>query len=104
MLRDAKRMHFLWQPTPAQQEAIDKCADVCLPQGETEQFLKGWSVTSVNEWGVDQERIFLLTDRRCYRVKFDYDTKQEQPAACAARACTRACMQTRQRRPLALKV
>ena len=32
MLRDAKRMHFLWQPTPVQQEAIDKCIDTCLPQ------------------------------------------------------------------------
>lgn len=59
MLRDAKRMHFLWQPTPVQQEAIDKCIDTCLPQGGGEQFLKGWAVTSVNEWGGDQERLLV---------------------------------------------
>ena len=59
MLRDAKRMHFLWQPTPVQQEAIDKCIDTCLPQGGGEQFLKGWVVTSVNEWGGDQERLMV---------------------------------------------
>ena len=34
------------------------------PQGGGEQFLKGWVVTSVNEWGGDQERLLLLTDRR----------------------------------------
>ena len=44
-------------------------------QGGGEQFLKGWVVTSVNEWGGDQERLMLLTDRRMYRVKFDFDTK-----------------------------
>jgi len=59
VLRDAKRMHFLWQPTPVQQEAIDKCIDTCLPQGGGEQFLKGWAVTSVNEWGGDQERLLV---------------------------------------------
>ena len=32
VLRDAKRMHFLWQPSTTQQEAIDKCIDTCLPQ------------------------------------------------------------------------
>ena len=32
VLRDAKRLHFLWQPTTVQQEAIDKCIDTCLPQ------------------------------------------------------------------------
>mmetsp|Transcript_44910 Transcript_44910/g.109498 ORF Transcript_44910/g.109498 Transcript_44910/m.109498 type:complete len:245 (+) Transcript_44910:168-902(+) len=73
VLRDAKRTHFLWQPTSAQQEAIDKCIDNCLPEGE--QCLKGWAVTSVNEWGVDQERILLLSDKAVYRVKFDFDGK-----------------------------
>lgn len=75
VLRDAKRMHFLWQPSTVQQEAIDKCIDTLLTQGGGEQFLKGWVVTSVNEWGGDQERLLLLTDRRMYRIKFDFDSK-----------------------------
>ena len=78
VLRDAKRMHFLWQPSPVQQEAMDKCIDSCLPQGGGEQFLKGWVVTSVNEWGGDQERLLLLTDRRMYRIKFDFESKTAQ--------------------------
>ena len=32
VLRDAKRMHFLWQPSTVQQEAIDKCIDTLLTQ------------------------------------------------------------------------
>mmetsp|Transcript_21146 Transcript_21146/g.50226 ORF Transcript_21146/g.50226 Transcript_21146/m.50226 type:complete len:248 (-) Transcript_21146:492-1235(-) len=76
VLRDAKRMHFLWQPTPMQQEAVDRSVLNCLPEGGGEQYLKGWAVTSVNEWGGDQERLFLLTDKRCYRIKYDFESKQ----------------------------
>lgn len=34
-----------------------RCTDNCLPEGE--QCLKGWAVTSVNEWGVDQVSLHL---------------------------------------------
>ena len=77
VLRDAKRTHFLWQANAIQQEGIDKlvkmpccnllivnlipspvarrCTDVTLSSGGgDEQALKGWVVTSVNEWGGDQ--------------------------------------------------
>eukprot|EP00960_Hanusia_phi_P003949 116105-Hanusia_phi.AAC.4 len=57
-------------------DEVPRCIDTCLPSGGGEQHLKGWVVTSVNEWGGDQERIFLLTDKRCYRIKFDFDAKQ----------------------------
>ena len=61
-----------------------------------EQALKGWVVTSVNEWGGDQvfsivstvadnksmtlksltqERILLLTDKNLYRINYDFSYK-----------------------------
>lgn len=76
VLRDAKRTHFLWQANSMQQEAIDKCTDVTLSSGAgDEQALKGWVVTSVNEWGGDQERILLLTDKNLYRLNYDFSYK-----------------------------
>ncbi len=63
--------------------------------GGEEQALKGWVVTSVNEWGGDQvcvfaintlrvsatyidvaqERILLLTDKNLYRINYDFAYK-----------------------------
>mmetsp|Transcript_7612 Transcript_7612/g.23020 ORF Transcript_7612/g.23020 Transcript_7612/m.23020 type:complete len:252 (-) Transcript_7612:209-964(-) len=78
VLRDAKRTHFLWQANSLQQEGIDRCVDHTLSAagGETtEQLLKGWVVTSVNEWGGDQERILILTDKQLHRVHYDFSYK-----------------------------
>ncbi|KAJ1493448.1 hypothetical protein T484DRAFT_1929332 [Baffinella frigidus] len=36
-----------------------------------ERLLKGYMVSSVNEWGADQTRILLLTDEALHRVKYD---------------------------------
>jgi hypothetical protein len=36
-----------------------------------ESVLKAWHVTSINEWGVRQERVLLLTNLSYFRVKFD---------------------------------
>lgn len=38
-----------------------------------ESFIKAYAVLSVNEWGIEQERIIVLTDQNIYRLKFDYE-------------------------------
>ncbi|EKX50255.1 hypothetical protein GUITHDRAFT_104069 [Guillardia theta CCMP2712] len=80
------------KPNGIQRAAIDKAAQEVLGRkreegevddmretsvgstktGERERLLKGYMVSSVNEWGADQTRILLLTNQAIHRVKFDF--------------------------------
>eukprot|EP00002_Diphylleia_rotans_P033733 TRINITY_DN7204_c0_g1_i1.p1 TRINITY_DN7204_c0_g1~~TRINITY_DN7204_c0_g1_i1.p1 ORF type:complete len:265 (+),score=55.57 TRINITY_DN7204_c0_g1_i1:53-847(+) len=54
----------------AQREAIRRCMAYVSQDGEF--LLKGYAVTSLNEWAVEQERILLVSDRAYYRIKYEY--------------------------------
>mmetsp|Transcript_51303 Transcript_51303/g.127739 ORF Transcript_51303/g.127739 Transcript_51303/m.127739 type:complete len:275 (+) Transcript_51303:47-871(+) len=92
LLRDVGKLHHLWQPNAAQAIAIGKAADACLrkdgdqgvakppddaaatseqPSGG-EKLLKGYMVSSVNEWGADQTRILLISEDSIHRVKYNF--------------------------------
>ena len=46
-------------------------AEGVIRQGET--LLTGWPVLAVNEWGVQQERVLLLTSQGLYRIAYQSD-------------------------------
>lgn len=45
-------------------------------QGPAEKLMKGYMVSSVNEWGADQTRILLVTDESLHRVKYNFQKEQ----------------------------
>ena len=51
-----------------------------LLQTQGERLLKGYMVSSVNEWGADQTRILLITDQALHRVKYNF-IKEEVSSA-----------------------
>ena len=39
-----------------------------------ERLIKGYMVSSVNEWGADQTRVLLVTNEAVHRVKYNFNT------------------------------
>lgn len=60
--------------TRAPDESILKVLEVCAASvlNTNETFQTGWHVMFVNQWGKEQERILLLSNKNLYRVKFDF--------------------------------
>jgi len=75
ILKDEGKEHALWQPTGQQEKCLEVCKAACKGE-ETEEYLKGWVVTSINEWGHDQERVLILTTQAVYRCKFDFNSNR----------------------------
>lgn len=55
---------------PLYSKAVVRSVQHCVPQGEV--LRGGWPIISLNEFGVEQERILLVTNLALYRVKFDF--------------------------------
>ena len=58
---------------------VDAAAGAPAPSGQRrtgERLIKGYVVSSVNEWGADQTRILLLTDEAVHRVKYNFSTDE----------------------------
>jgi hypothetical protein len=64
----AEKVHEIYGRVYSQ--AVARAAGYCLQNGES--LRGGWPVTSLNEYGIEQERIFLVTNSAIYRVKYDY--------------------------------
>jgi hypothetical protein len=67
--------------TDLQQETAASAAPVHETNSDTreesgERLIKGYLVSSVNEWGAEQTRILLMTDEALHRVKYDFTTDQ----------------------------
>mmetsp|Transcript_12311 Transcript_12311/g.19393 ORF Transcript_12311/g.19393 Transcript_12311/m.19393 type:complete len:213 (-) Transcript_12311:453-1091(-) len=102
LLRDVGNLYHLWKPNAAQATAIERAAERCLRRGgsadfeipraedlqatapqspsqlavepQGERLLKGYMVSSVNEWGADQTRILLVSDEALHRVKYNFNS------------------------------
>merc|ERR1711988_520824 len=64
-------MGFRPQIDSAWHRGIRICCKHCLHH--MEELILAHVVRSVNEWGVKQKRVLVLTNHHIYRVKYDFD-------------------------------
>eukprot|EP00002_Diphylleia_rotans_P023418 TRINITY_DN4607_c0_g3_i2.p1 TRINITY_DN4607_c0_g3~~TRINITY_DN4607_c0_g3_i2.p1 ORF type:complete len:287 (+),score=70.26 TRINITY_DN4607_c0_g3_i2:79-939(+) len=60
-------------------EALRRCMAYCARVDE--KLIKGYIVTSINEWGIEQERVLLISDKCLYRLKYVYETQSVERCA-----------------------